>query len=176
MCYSPFLTMFTWIWQIWMELFKRNASIVWLQFQIQIFRFHNILVYAWPILKSLNYPFERIHNWSRTYFRIPIYIHTYNVLMFSYHLAGSDGYFGKDCALQCYCRYEACIKATGLCPTKGCQRGWKGVMCSQGKLKMSTLFKITSPVEMTSTSLYQFFFVYLYPWFCYSFVVFPLNI
>ena len=35
------------------------------------------------------------------------------------------------CEQQCHCRYEACIQATGICPTKGCHQGWKGDTCSE---------------------------------------------
>ena len=63
-------------------------------------------------------------------------------VVFSYHLECNDGHFGMNCEQQCYCRYGACIKATGICPTKVCQRGWKGGTCSEGKLQMSLLFKI----------------------------------
>ena len=72
-----------------------------------------------------------------------------------YHLACNDGYFGMNCAHQCYCRYGACIKATGICPTKGCHQGWQGDTCSAGKLQISILSKIISSVETTITSIYM---------------------
>jgi len=71
-----------------------------------------------------------------------------------YHLACNDGYFGINYAHQCYCRYGACIKDTGICPAKGCQQGWKGGTYSEGKLQISILFKVISLVEMTITSIY----------------------
>ena len=85
----------------------------------------------------------------------------HDYLSFS-HLACDDGYFGMNCTRQCYCRYGTCIKATGICPTKGCQRGWNGDTCSEGNLqkiyslfiKMSILFKIISSVEITIMSVY----------------------
>ena len=66
-----------------------------------------------------------------------------------YHLACNEGYFSTNCSHQCHCRYGTCNKATGVCTTKGCQRGWKGDTCSEGELqkiyslfiKMSILFK-----------------------------------
>ena len=73
---------------------------------------------------------------------------------FSYHLECNDGYSGINCVHQCYWSYGACIKATGICPTKGCQRGWKSDTCSEGELQMSILFKIISSVEMTITFIY----------------------
>ena len=81
----------------------------------------------------------------------------------------NDGYFGMNCMHQCYCRYGYCIKATGICPTQGCQRGWKGDTCSEGNLqeiyslfiKMSILFKIISSVEITITYVYMYLFVSL---------------
>ena len=65
-----------------------------------------------------------------------------------------EGYFGMNCEHQCFCRYGACIKSTGICPTNRCQRGWKGDACSEGKLHISILFKIISSCEMTITSIY----------------------
>jgi len=68
------------------------------------------------------------------------------ILIFSYHLACDDGYFGMNCTHQCYCRYGACIKSRGECLPEGCQRGWKGDTCSEGKLQISILFNIISSV------------------------------
>lgn len=97
------------------------------------------------------------------------------MLVSFYHLACNAGYFGMKCAQQCYCRHETCINATGVCPTKGCQRGWQGDTCSDGKLKQSTLLKIISSVE-NDDYLYIHVFAYLYAWFCISFMVFPLKL
>ena len=53
-----------------------------------------------------------------------------------------------NCEHQCYCRYGVCLKSTGICSSNRCQRGWKGDTCSEGKLHISILFK------MTITSIY----------------------
>ena len=71
-----------------------------------------------------------------------------------HYLACNNGYVGMNCTDQCHCRYGACIKSTGICPTTGCQRGWKGDTCSEGELQMSILIKIISSVEITITSIY----------------------
>lgn len=48
-------------------------------------------------------------------------------------LACSAGYFGQDCTRKCKSSCKGCNHVTGLCES-GCQPGWVGDFCEQGKL------------------------------------------
>lgn len=48
-------------------------------------------------------------------------------------LACLAGYFGQDCTRKCKSSCKGCNHVTGLCES-GCQPGWVGDFCEQGKL------------------------------------------
>ncbi|CAG2213411.1 unnamed protein product [Mytilus edulis] len=44
-----------------------------------------------------------------------------------------DGEFGFECTQKCHCLSEPCNKSDGICPSLGCEAGFHGQSCNQGK-------------------------------------------
>lgn len=69
-------------------------------------------------------------------------------------LACSVGYFGQDCTEKCKSSCKGCNHVTGLCDA-GCQPGWIGDFCEQGKLSYTNILLLLSDSNQS-----RFFFFY----------------
>ena len=49
----------------------------------------------------------------------------------------SEGYFGMDCTLRCYCKYGYCNSTSGVCQENKCKKGWTGEFCNEGNVLYS---------------------------------------
>lgn len=71
-------------------------------------------------------------------------------------LACSVGYFGQDCTEKCKIACKGCNHVTGLCDS-GCQSGWIGDFCEQGKLSYTKKCYCCCLIQINQDFFYQEF-------------------
>lgn len=59
-------------------------------------------------------------------------ISQYVLTLSSYFTECDDNYFGVNCLESCNETCKGCNRKTGVCEN-GCQAGWKGIYCHEGK-------------------------------------------